>query len=267
MAERQKNINIPVQPWFHDHHFGGKTILAGVESMLVMARAAREYSVTAGLQNIENIHFAKFMEIPEDASTLEALVECDPVGEQGVRVRLSSRIRLKKMSRIIEHGAMVFSQGIPLEAYDLSPLTGDITRIDAAEIYQHKVPFGPAYHSLKGSLLLSKASAWGILRAPEVGFTQPVQEILGSPFPLDGAMHGACVLGQQHVSFIPFPVGMKRRLVLRPTQPGGKYFTKVTLISRSDQVLVFDLLIFSDSGEIYEQVSGLTMRDVSRGGK
>ncbi|MCI5218754.1 MAG: hypothetical protein D3914_06075, partial [Candidatus Electrothrix sp. LOE2] len=63
----------------------------------------------------------------------------------------------------------------------------------------------------------------------------------------------------------PLPVGIDRRVILRPTQPGGEYLTKVSAVALSDKELVFDLLIFDEKGAVYEAVKGLRMRDV-RGG-
>ncbi|MCW5207381.1 polyketide synthase dehydratase domain-containing protein, partial [Desulfobulbus sp. US2] len=127
------------------------------------------------------------------------------------------------------------------------------------------VLFGPHYQTLQETLYVSEDSAWGSLKAPSLPSIHAVQEQLGSPFPLDGAMHAACVLGQQQVDFAPFPVGIDQRVVLRPTQSGGEYLTKVSVVALSDKELVFDLLIFDGEGVVYEAVKGLRMRDV-RGG-
>ena len=92
----------------------------------------------------------------------------------------------------------------------------------------------------------------------------PSQKILGSPFPLDGAMHAACVLGQQSVDFVPFPVGFAERVVIRPTQPGASYITRVRQTAYADEELVFDLAIWDNDGQLYETVTGLRMRNVGR---
>ncbi|MCI5159074.1 MAG: hypothetical protein D3906_11700, partial [Candidatus Electrothrix sp. AUS1_2] len=85
------------------------------------------------------------------------------------------------------------------------------------------------------------------------------------PFPLDGAMHAASVLGQQKVDFTPLPVGIDQRIILRPTQPGGEYLVKVSSVALSEKELVFDLLIFDEEGLLYEVVKGLRMQNVSGG--
>jgi hypothetical protein len=60
-------------------------------------------------------------------------------------------------------------------------------------------------------------------------------------------------------------VGFDRRIIIRPTQPGGSYRTRVELLSRTRDELLFDLHIGDDQGQVYEQVTGVRMRDVSGG--
>lgn len=108
-------------------------------------------------------------------------------------------------------------------------------------------------------------SAWGVLKAPLLPLVSTVQEQIGSPFPLDGAMHAASVLGQQKVDFTPLPIGIDQRIILLPTQPSGEYLTKVSAVALSEKELVFDLVILDRAGQVYEVVKGLRMRDV-RGG-
>ncbi len=108
--------------------------------------------------------------------------------------------------------------------------------------------------------------AWGRLQAPALPqIPDRVRDSIGSPFPLDGAFHAACVLGQRSADFVPFPVGFERRIIVKPTQAGGSYSTRVQLLSRSHDELLFDLQIFDDQGQIFESVTGLRMRDVSGG--
>ena len=143
------------------------------------------------------------------------------------------------------------------------PSAGPVTRVSAREVYRELVPFGPSYQTLQDSLHLAEEGAWARLLAPRLDSAGQVRQILGSPFPLDGAFHAACVLGQRAAGFTPFPVGLGRRIIVKPTQAGASYFTRVNLVSRQPDELVFDLCIFDQQGEVYESVTGLTMRDVS----
>ncbi len=268
MSKGRTPINISVQPWFKDHCFGGKIVLPAVETMHLLAARVAEVHPELDVRDMEQVRFAKFLEISPGGTTLSAFIECVPGSDGTVHAKLLSRLQIKTMSRIKEHGEVVFSPvsgNNPLVSHlKASPLSQPVKEISADHIYRQLVPFGPWYHTLQESLYLSAKGAWGKLKAPDLPQINPLEELLGSPFPLDGAFHAACVLGQQSVDFIPFPVGFDRRVVVRPTQPGCGYITKVVKVQQTTQELVFDLGIFNQKGELYEAVTGLRMRDVSK---
>jgi hypothetical protein len=269
MSDERIPITITVQPWFKDHFFCGKIVLPAVETMLLLATRAVAAHPGIDIRVMENVRFAKFLEILPGSSTVAALVECAADIDGSVQVKLLSRIQFKAISRIKEHGNISFAptkagNRLTPNLIDPAPLSGLVTEIDVEHLYRELVPFGPTYHTLQETLYLSESRAWGRLQAPELPLSDPVQEIIGSPFPLDGALHAACVLGQQVVDFAPFPVGFDRRIISRPTQPGGCYITKVTQVSRTGDELVFDLDIFNNDGLIFETITGLRMRDVGK---
>ncbi len=269
MSNGRIPIEITIQPWFKDHFFAGKIVLPAVETMLLLA--ARVVAVHPGIdiRVMENVRFDKFLEILPGSSTMPALVECEADIDGNAQVKLLSRIQFKAISRIKVHGEISFTPAnsnnrLTPNFIDPAPLSGSVTEIDVEHLYRELVPFGPSYHTLQETLFLSESAAWGKLQAPELPLGDPVQKIIGSPFPLDGALHAACVLGQQVVDFVPFPVGFDRRIISRPTQPGGCYITKVRQVARIDDELVFDLDIFNNDGLIFETVTGLRMRDVGK---
>ena len=260
-------LTITLKPWFSDHHFRGRTILPAVETMALLASMAMKSYPGVDVRVMEQVRFPRFLEIPGDAATVAALCECHTDGDGSVCCKLLSRVRLKTMSRVQEHGLVNF----PLwrndclsgsERLDWPEVTEPVTTIDADRIYRELVPFGPYYQTLQGKLSLAGTRAWGWLKAPMLP-PEPVHDSIGSPFPLDGALHGACVLGQQSVDFVPFPVGFAQRLILRPTLPGATYRTRIVRTSQSTEELSFDLEIFDDEGCCYESVTGVRMRDVS----
>ena len=209
-----------------------------------------------------------FSNFPEGSSTVSALVECSMGTDGRVQVKLLSKMRFKALSRIKEHGEIFFAPTKEgnhgsRKIIDPAPLLGKVTEISAEYLYRELVPFGPNYHTLQETLCISERGAWGRLQAPALPLCDPVEKIIGSPFPLDGALHAACVLGQQVVDFVPFPVGIDRRIISRPTRPGGCYVTKVIPVSRTNDELVFDLGIFDNDGQVYETVTGVRMRNVS----
>jgi len=268
MATR-KFVQIPVQPWFKDHCFNGETIFPAVESMLLLTEIAKKVRPDIQTSSMLKASFLKFLSIPEKASELSVLVEYEEENKKNKEnfcLKLLSKVQFKKMSRIKEHAEISFPIH-PLEISAVAPTTAtknDIC-IEAERIYQELVPFGPTYRSLTGTLHVSETRACGTLQAPMHVHRHRMEKDLGSPFPLDGAMHAACVLGQCIADFVPFPVGFSKRVIHKPTQAGEKYNTTVITTSRTKDELLFDLSIFDLTGNVCETVKELRMRDVSKG--
>lgn len=267
MMSSRQSVQIPIQPWFRDHHFNGQTIFPAVESMLLLAGVAKELKPDIQIRIMSGASFPKFLAIPEGATELSALVEHDTDEKKdSLCLRLLSKVQLQKISRIKEHAAICFSAQLKEIAAipQLTATENDIS-ITAERIYQELVPFGPSYRSLTGALLLSERGACGNLQAPRLTARHKMEKETGSPFPLDGAMHAACVLGQCIADFVPFPVGFAKRIIHKPTQAGEQYSTTVVPVSATKDELLFDLSIFDTAGTPCETVKGLRMRDVSRG--
>lgn len=261
----RKTVTIPVHPWFKDHHFNGQIILPAVESMLLLAEVAKEIRPDIQRTVISEALFSKFLSIPEDAKEISALVEIDD-NEKGISLKLLSKIQFKKMSRIKEHAELSFyAAPQKIEAVSMTTANENCITIDSERIYKKLVPFGPTYRSLKGSLTLSGRRAYGTLEAPILTRHHTMEKEIGSPFPLDGAMHAACVLGQYLTDFVPFPVGFSTRHIHKPTQAGKLYSTMVLAQSVTENELLFDLSIYDTEGTACETIIGLRMRDVSRG--
>ena len=268
MSNNRLPFTLAVQPWFKDHSVGGKIVLPAVETMLLLAARCAAVHPDRDIRTMEDVHFGKFLEIPGAATTVPALVEWATDGDGRLQIKLLSQMQLGTMSRIKEHGEVFFPASKPVSLpppdTDPAPPVTPVKEIPVEHLYRQLVPFGKHYQTLQDTLFLSKSGAWGKLKAPELPFSDPVQAVLGSPFPLDGAMHAACVLGQQFVDYPPFPVGFAKRSIYRPTGPGQEYLTRVTLKSLALGELVFDLDIFNNIGQLYECVSGIRMRDVRR---
>ena len=267
MINGRSTIEISIQPWFKDHCFDGKIVLPAVETMLLLAAEVKKSNPERSLRIMEDARFVRFLEIPPVSTAMEVLVDCKRDGNGSIHARLLSRVQYKTMTRIFEHAEVVFPSSGTINTdtvIDSAPLGGTITEIQADKIYRELVPFGPAYHTLQETLFLSEHGAWGKLKAPVLPVVDNVQEIIGSPFPLDGALHAACVYGQQYVDFVPFPVGFERRIIHQPTQPGDSYITKVEPLSHTHDELVFDLKIFDSHEQAFETVTGVRMRNVGR---
>lgn len=268
MTTWQTPVVIDVQPWFADHCFDGKVVLPAVETMLLLASQVAGIAPEMDVLVMDNVRFARFFEIPAGSSRLEALIEWRR--EKGfLQAKLFTRMKFKAMTRLQEHGEILFApvrENHEAVSVPARKSQADPERVILVEqVYRELVPFGPAYRTLQGTLHLCGKVAWGWLQAPALPLSEGVGAVIGSPFPLDGAFHAACVLGQRTADFVPFPVGFDRRIIVRPTQPGGSYRTRVELLSQTLGEQLFDLVIFDESGQVYERVTGLRMRDVSGG--
>lgn len=263
MTSSRQAVHIPIRPWHRDHHFGGRVIFAAVEAMSLLAATVRAVHPTVDVRIMEQGRFAKFLEIPAEATGLDALVELEQVQNNGICARLLTKKQLQTMTRMTTHCEVYFGGATRqrcLETASPSPATPLMT-VDAQQVYQDLVPFGPAYRTLQDQLFLAADSAWGTVRAPEL--PQSSSKSIGSPFPLDGAMHAACVHGQRLVDFVPFPVGFAARNIITPTRTGDWYRTRIQLHTQARDELVYDLWIIDQAGQIRETVKALRMRDVS----
>ncbi len=267
MATERLAVQVPVQPWFRDHCFDHRVIFPAVETMRLLALTAQTAHPELDVRCMYQGHFAKFLEIPADAGELEVWVEWEPAGNNGLCARLLTKKYLKTMTRMTTHCELHFRAGALPTFRDVQPGAACVPvperEIAAEQIYRELVPFGPAYRTLQGQLFLDKESARGTLLAPDLPGLSP--DLVGSPFPLDGAMHAACVHGQRLVDFVPFPVGFATRSIHRPTQAGETYLTHVHLQSQATDELVYDLQILDPKAGIRETLTGLRMRDVSNG--
>jgi len=260
-------VEVRIQPWFADHYFAGKTILPGVETLLILAGAAKEFDQQCNVTKMVDVRFDKILQIDPNETTLEMIVEIVTDNPGAITTKLLTKSRNNAFSRIMEHGRVTFSilQATASEAQtERVPidLAGPIVKVPSAKIYQELVPFGQYYQNIVDDLHLSKHGAWARLTAPNLPVSGD-DELSWSPFPLDAAFHAACVWGQRFVGFIPFPVGFASRIVNRFTKPGRTYETRVLPTEVQPNEIMFDLWIVDSGGELCETVRGIRMRDVT----
>jgi len=257
-------VHIPVRPWHRDHRFGGRVIFAAVEAMCLLAATVQAADPTVDVRIMEQGRFTRFLEIPSETTGIDALVELEQVQNGGVCARLLTKKQLQTMTRMNTHCEVYFGGATRQRCLETaSPTTTPLMTVNAQQVYQDLVPFGPAYRTLQDQLFLAADSAWGTVRTPEL--PQSSSESIGSPFPLDGAMHAACVHGQRLMDFVPFPVGFAARTITVPTRPGERYRIRIQLHAQARDELVYDLWIIDQAGQLRETVTELRMRDVSGG--
>jgi hypothetical protein len=134
--------------------------------------------------------------------------------------------------------------------------------VPADSVYRELVPFGPAFKNIIGDLSLSPEGALAYLSG---GNQVIADEILGSPFPFDAAMHAACVWAQRYSNVVPFPIGFTKRVIYQKTDKGKTYLGRIVPVQFAVEPFIFNAWIFDLQGNICEKIEGLQMSDVSNG--
>jgi hypothetical protein len=150
----------------------------------------------------------------------------------------------------------------PPDSDDPTPAPGPKFRVSADRLYNELVPFGPAYRNVRGNLLLSETCVSATVSGGD--FPEAVG-LLGSPFPLDAAMHAACAWGQRYRNRVVFPIGFDRREILAPTRAGKIYSCRVTPLPDEGSVLRFDVRLRGPDRRPVEVIRGLAMKDIFAG--
>ena len=260
--------NIEVYPYLQDHHFEGKVILPAVEVLIVLSNVVKINFPKINVSCLYKAHFSRFLSISPDARRLEMFVDIE-TADYGVVASLLTSVKSKdgKISRTVEHARVEFA------AADSAPssvppfrvvnkLEGDCISVPSTTIYRELVPFGTAYQNIIGDLSVSPEGAVAYLSG---GGNEADEDLLGSPFPLDAAMHAACVWGQRFSGIVPFPVGFEKRIIYQKTKKGGAYLGRVVPVKVNHESLIFDAWIYDLDGIMFESISGIQMRDVSQG--
>ena len=110
-----------------------------------------------------------------------------------------------------------------------------------SRLYDELVPFGPAYRNVRGDILLTES---GVSATVSGGDFPEAEGPLGSPFPLDAAMHAACAWGQRYRNRVVFPIGFDRREILAPTRTGETYLCRIMPLPDEGAVLRFDIRLY-----------------------
>ncbi len=260
---------IEVSPYLRDHHFEGKVILPAVEMLIALANVFKLNFRQMSMNCLLKASFPRFLFIAPETQHLAVFVDIENVGNENITAVLLTSIKSKKseMSRTLEHARVEFAtdDSAPCPAAPfrvVEKLEGKCVNVPAATIYRELVPFGTAYQNIIRDLAISPEGALAYLSG---GNYEADENLLGSPFPLDAAMHAACVWGQRFSGIVSFPIGFEKRFIYQKTRKGGSYLGRVLPVNIDQESLMFDAWIYDLNGVIYEAISGIKMRDVSRG--
>ncbi len=257
-----------VYPYLRDHHREGKVILPAVESLIILARVVKDNYPQSKLSCLENAVFPRFLTIAPDTLRQQVLVDLENMNNGDISASLLTAVKSKdgSISRKMEHAGVIFSKADfqkagSISVSELKKPEGDSINIPSNTIYRDLVPFGKSYQNIMGNLSVSPNGAFAHISG---GDDEADKNLLGSPFPLDAAMHAACVWGQRFAGIVCFPVGFARRIIYQKTKKGEEYLGRIVPVNMTRELLVFDVWIFKDD-VMYESISGLQMKDVSQG--
>jgi hypothetical protein len=262
-------LNIRIEPYMRDHRFQGLTVFPAAETLNILARSVQVYRPESPIQYMVQASFPRFLHIGPEDNRIEAFHELETRknGDIVSRLLTMSVSRNGLIGRAKEHAMIRFKREIPdipiLPFYRATRLEGEGFNITADRLYRELVPFGPSYHNVKeDTLFLTEAGAVAQLSS---GFIRRASGILGSPFPMDAALHCACAWGQRFSGVVAFPVGFEERFIFRPTLTGETYFGRIIPIQTHAQPLIFDLWIYDFDGAPREAILGVAMKDVTAG--
>ncbi|MDA8140902.1 MAG: polyketide synthase dehydratase domain-containing protein [Desulfobacteraceae bacterium] len=262
---------ITVAPHWSDHRFQGRAVLPAVEAMQLLAHWAKNVRPDLPVSHIQAASFDKFLELPPAGEVIQVWWEFQNLENGAVRTALLTKTQAKSggMTRTKTHAQLEFHPWVEVPqpaALDLAAaLEGECFRVEPQVLYRDLVPFGPGFQTIDQPVLLTAEGALAMIRAPELRDVQTDQP-LGSALVLDAAFHAACVWSQRFAGVVAFPVGIDRRVVKAPTQPGETYVARIfPMPSAEAAALHFDIWILGLDGRLFELLQGVRMRDVSGG--
>ena len=255
-------------PYLRDHHLEGKVILPAVESLIMMAGAVRTHYPRTEIACLKNAEFRRFLNIELETARQTFVCDLEDSCDGGIAVTLLTALKSKtaNIRREMIQAKVSFypadaeaSPELPFISAD--KLKGSCISVPAATVYRELVTFGKAYQNIMGDLSVSPEGAVAYISG---GNEEADEDLLGSPFPLDATMHAACVWGQRYAGVVSFPVGFQKRTIYQKTKKREEYLGRVVPVNITEESLIFDAWIYKDN-IMYEQISGLIMKDVTRG--
>jgi len=266
-------LAIPVPAYLRDHHIGGFVVLPAVEALQTVARS-KPATWGADLCRQERAVFHHLLRIDVGAGEIPALHEHLRYADGRCLSRLTTLRsgRHLKFTRRMEHVSVWFTPGerdaagieadpAPDPAEVIMP-EGPTFTVSDSRLYDELVPFGPAYRNVRGDVFLAEG---GVSATVSGGDFPGAVGPLGSPFPLDAAMHAACAWGPRYRNRVVFPIGFDRREILASTRAGETYLCRITPLPDAGAVLRFDVRLYGRNRRPAEVIRGLMMRNIFGG--
>jgi hypothetical protein len=266
-------LAIPLPAYLRDHHVGGLAVLPAVEALQNVARS-RPATWGGDLCRQERAVFHHLLAIDPGGGEIPALHEHARYADGRCLSRLTTLRsgRQMKFARRMEHVSVWFMpEGRVAAAAGANPAPdpvdagmpeGPTFTVSCSRLYDDLVPFGLAFRNVRGNVLLAET---GVSATVSGGDFPEAAGPLGSPFPMDAAMHAACAWGQRYRNRVVFPIGFDRREILFPTRAGETYLCRITTLPDEGAVLRFDVRLYGRDQLPVEVIRGLAMRDIFGG--
>ncbi len=263
----QGELCIPVPPHFLDHAFEGRAILPAVEILEILAGFVHGRCPEIPVRTMEDALFPRFLVLDPGADALVARIEWQSLDDGRVKALLGTAVRSRSgaIGRLAVHGSVVFGAGTVAETLavvDRKPVRTDRFGVPAERLYRDLIPFGPAYRNARDPIEIWEEGAEAVVQAPDWGNPR---RLLGSPFPLDAGLHVACAWCQRYGGTVALPLGFRNRRIVRPIAPGESCRVRIDAKGETAGSFLFDLRIRDSGNGVLESLSGVRMRDVSRG--
>lgn len=264
-------LAIEMPDYLADHTFMGRAVFPATEAMQVLAAAARDRFPSLDVLTLADVCFDRFLFLPHDGGKIEAAAELERCENGDVTAVLVTRTRPKRtsMTRAVHHvsfrvpGLAGTSGDASMKPFVVPDDAPDMS-IAPSRLYRDLVTFGPAFRNVAEPLHLWPECAVTMVSGGPRDL-ETLRGPLGSPFALDAAYHAACAWGQRYGGIVAFPVSMDRRSVFLPTRTGEVYTAVVMPVGAGGGSFVFDILIYDLCRRPCEFISGVVMREVSRG--
>jgi hypothetical protein len=268
-------LTVAIPAYLRDHRYDGRIVLPAAEALQILAKSLPDDLPGCDIRLQERGEFTHLLPLDASADTFSAFHEIvfSPDGRRLSRLTTLRSGRQTQWSRSIEHISVCFlpknNLQCALPGYNLqrscveaAEKAGPSFSFSCRRLYSELVPFGSAYHNVVGEVSLSSVAATATVSG---GDLREAVGPLGSPFPIDAAMHVACAWGQRYHNVVAFPVGFDRRAIIIPTSAGEIYRCRVFPLGEEGAVLRFDIWLLGMDDRPAEVILGLRMRDISGG--
>ncbi len=257
-------IQICLYPFLQDHRIATGAVLPAVQSMQILASLITDQFPGYCSTTLQNVSFVKLLHLPAETKQIAAFCEAEILENKQLQLKLLTKSRSKSgIVRSLLHACLEVGQGP--EKQIASVFNGEDNfdgQIPVSDIYPGLVSFGENFQNIVEPV---KVNDRGAITKVFGGNPVPGPGTLGSPFPLDAAFQAACAWGRYYTQRICFPVSFQKRSIVRPTRPLENYKTIIRLKSQVVETLEFDLSLQDDSGDLYEQLEGLKMKEIGIG--